>query len=277
MKDNTAPIESITATSSLGETINGSGVSIISVKGTLNNGLEADMSRATVTYTVVEGDSVEVFDTNKVRAVGTGTSVVEIKAELSGGSATTRLTFQADVNAVFIPPTIVYDLRGTGNSGNRRNSTSAYTEPIACGNNWEIAEELCAENMRQGQRDEINWQDYGLSCATRAIGDDVGLRLVIPNSGWYSFAMSGLGYASGGTAAIYLNNVYLGEYNYYSDVFLQNKGNTAMRTVYLEAGTHTLLMRTVGGIRGYYQYPATITLKGVATIPHCRLSACDGG
>ena len=270
--DVSSPLKSIEVHSSRGTELKGRVSTALSVTGTLENGLEADMSGAEVVYSVIQGDAVTV-EGNRATVAKAGSATVQASATLNGVTVTGTIALTADPDAAAVPPDIIYDFRATDADGPRPDGGSAYEHKIADGRPWELVEALCATRIRSDQPNLARYQSYGLQCAVGAqntpIESDVAMRLVVGNDGYYTVNLSGLGYVGGGVAALYLDGVYAGEYNYYSTTTILQQPAKDLRTLYLTEGEHHLTMRTVRTIAQYQygQYPGVLTLKGVEAAP----------
>lgn len=102
-----------------------------------------------------------------------------------------------------------------------------------------------------------------------AITSDTVFDVNIPYTGYYRFTFAGSNSAYGAYAAIYVDDIYAGEYSFYSTSNSVRRASTeSLRSIPLNTGIHTVTIRSVSkpGL-GCYQYFNCMSFWGVDRLP----------
>ena len=151
------------------------------------------------------------------------------------------------------PENVTYDFRSGGATGAER-GTKAHTITIEGGANWEVIQELTATRLRSTANSALYMESYGFyagfGVADEPVESDIALKIVVPEDGYYTANLFGFGYNAGAVSALYVDDIYLGQYDYYSQAEVTAKPAKNLRTVWLAKGDHTLIMRCIAAAQG---------------------------
>ena len=165
------------------------------------------------------------------------------------------------------PADIVYDFHAPSDD------ISPFALKISGGSLWEIDEPNCAPRIQSTGRSPIRFQPCGFYSSLSAVNSppdsDVALNLQVAAAGYYTPKFTGGGYNDGCIAALYLDGVYLGEYSFFDSAGTSAKEAASLRTLYLDAGRHSLLIRGMREVAAnqFWMYPGGLTLQGVHAPP----------
>jgi uncharacterized protein YjdB len=147
---------------------------------------------------------------------------------------------------------------------------------------WRINKEKTSE-LVQSYDKGLRYQVYGIQSAVNVANapraSDTVFEILIPHDGYYAFEFQGGNY-EGAIANIYINDRYMGQYDFCNGRPMSPKGPVAlMNSIYLTEGIHTLVIRSVGRAdsnANYQQYPGLLyfrKLDGEPTISNVVFDA----
>ena len=216
-----------------------------------------------ITATVIS-DSKTNAKSIQLKALELGDNIdITISVILSG--KTNSITFPLSVVPIGTgaPPTKEFNFKEYVNKGKPIDATLEK-------DGFRIIPELTSAYV-QSFETGLRYQVYGIGSQIRPanvpIDSDTALEVKLQYGGNYQIQFSGGQYGSGGIVALYVDGVYVGEYDCYGNAVVE--GPTAsMRSLYLEAGNHTVTFRTVGtSSYGCNQYIGMLRFKGIEELP----------
>ncbi len=252
--DPTAPLGSIEIVSSRGDKIYRTQSTELSLIGTLESGLVVDMTQAEfsgVEYWT-EGGEVTI-DGNVATAAATGTAVIKAKATVNGKEQEATLEIEVDFDN--LPPLnnefISFRLKENPNV----DGTTPIRDNVSFANgwNWEPIKELSTKRAYNASLN-YRFQSFGADASMRGApnqghnaadpySSDLAFRFKISQSGWYEIAHIGGGNPDRGPTDIFIDNNFVGEYDYYNGGYADELREKRMRTIYLEEGVHIIVFR----------------------------------
>ena len=99
----------------------------------------------------------------------------------------------------------------------------------------------------------VGWQSYGMRGATqRKIGSSLALDFAINQNGFYDIIFKGIHATGGGTADIYIDGRYVGNYCFYASQTILQGESKLLRSLYLTEGIHSIafVLKKVGNGEG---------------------------
>ncbi len=228
----------------------------LSVSGVRESGLNADIDKSLVTYEFVENkDQAFKLEGNTLTALGEGRAVICAKlGEISSENLEVTASAAAAVSSIEL------DFR--------QNQTGAPTDAVFMTHGWQIDRSATAKETLAQRENLVYKAGVGIAAkitgtdATRA--SDMSVTFKAANDGEYAFDMFGGRFADGALAYIYVDEVFMGSYDFSGDN--QTAGDTAeLNSIYLTAGEHKITFRRVSG--GEYIYPGVVSINLLDSTP----------
>lgn len=116
--------------------------------------------------------------------------------------------------------------------------------------------------------DNLKFMSYGLSVGTSTLGDQLVFKVNIPSSGNYQLNMSGAIVTTGGVAGIYIDDIYVGSFDYGGTANNLDGLTMPLSGIYLTEGTHTITHRLIKSARaGTRIFPKKMEFVPQGTLP----------
>ncbi|WJH36874.1 Ig-like domain-containing protein [Paenibacillus sp. CC-CFT747] len=218
----------------------------VALTGTMTDGSPADLSKADSIQFESSDPSIISVDANgtsaTLHALALGQSVIKATATLAGVtvSAARRVVVGEPVRFDFTQP-IDSTIEQTG---------------------WQIVDSKVPAGSTV-----IRNQEYGIQVQSNEVGQYITFAIQVPASGYYTFNLNGAGASSGAVAALSVDGLELGDYNFYSSAYVKEKGSQMLRTYWMEEGVHrfTLLVKEKAGY--FHLYPGLLELVKRRSFP----------
>lgn len=115
----------------------------------------------------------------------------------------------------------------------------------------------------------LTFMSYGLRSLMPANGDQVVFQVKIPEAGSYRLDVTGGQYGPGAEAAIYVNDTYMGIYNFIGSGVPVGE-TTRLNSIYLSEGTHRVAYRMINATRAdrcfYIRHNTFVSLSALPEI-----------
>ena len=257
-----SPLASVSLASSLGTELRGSVTTELSVSGKLENGAAADLTRAEIVYSLVSGDAVALSE-NRATVIKEGQATVRADVTLDGVTRSDELTLSANPKAVYI-----FDFKSSDKHPDNTLGRDVRIEE----DGWQI--DMQNSSPRLAQSNYTRFQPYGLYISITEAGvpraSDCVIDFAIGSDGLYTFNFCGAVDPIGGIAALYIDDIYVGEYSFYNSSYIEQSTYLDMRSLPLTAGVHKLTIRSMrAGVGGKYynQWPGCLTFTQIDALP----------
>ena len=214
----------------------------LSVSGRLTSGFAADLSSAEISYKATENAGVIELDeaTGAIKGVALGSAKVQATVTLRGVTLTSQeKTILVREGAA---DDVVIDFAAKL-SGKPVDATIAT-------HGWAVNREATAESVLGADAGEFRYQAYGVAARINGIDTkrdaDVSFQVLIPGSGDYRLEVAGGQYGAGCVAAVFVDGVYMGNYDFYSQDNILRGEAAKLNSIHLDAGAYPDLPPHIG-------------------------------
>ena len=228
-------------------TVQRGGTAQLRVAGKLENGFAADLSGAEIRYFLTQESRAASVDEASGLVTGLEEGSVTIQASVTYGGT----LFETEPKTLLVrsgvtppedpvqePGDVIIDF--TINQNGSPLDATFYTH------GWEIDREGTAEALVSGAR-ILRYQSIGLDIRPGAVDvkkrADLALRVKIPNEGAYQLDIDYATASSGILTAVFVDGVYMGQYDCYSAASGVGKGSISLNSIALSAGEHVVTLR----------------------------------
>lgn len=214
----------------------------LNIQGTLGNAWPADLSAATITYS---SDNVNIasVDNGKVSAVGAGIANIKVSVTLNGITECVNIPFEVFGTIRFVK----YDFK--------KGITSTIEK-----NGWRVL-----------GSDAPSYRDQAYGIQVQSDKDQyITFEIDVPTAGYFTPKFTGASSGGGAVADIMLDNIFIGQTDFYSAATIYDTPPVLLKTLLLEEGIHKFTLKAVdksAGSWGYNMYPSGLELVRQETPP----------
>ncbi|MBQ9986259.1 MAG: S-layer homology domain-containing protein [Oscillospiraceae bacterium] len=228
----------------------------LSVSAKMSDDTDVDMQAAEVAFESLDESVATVSADGIVTPVAKGTAQIKVSVTYKGKTVDKTVSIP-------VTETPIYEKKIVDFKAQKAASVQTSTFDT---NGYVLNTTITTPSIKT-----IRYQPYGIQVSSD-INNAVAFDFEIGEAGYYDIEFQGGGYAGGGTANLYIDNKYIGEYCFY------DAGNDTlqaemkrMRSIELSEGVHTLILTATkagdgkGNGRSANMYPGIIIFTGTGT------------
>ncbi|MBQ2741408.1 MAG: S-layer homology domain-containing protein [Oscillospiraceae bacterium] len=237
------------------------------------NGTAVDVENGASVRFESSDEKIATVDANGV-VTGKSEGRVTITAFVTIDGATVSGTFDIDVSDT----AMTYDFEVDFSNGYKVEGETPYTATVEK-NGWQVNLDETDAYLATSSSAKITQQSYGLLVSSDFAEDrnNVTFDFYVPSTGTYNISFRGTTFSNGAVGYIYIDNKFVGEYDFYSVSTLPNAYSVKLRPLMLEGGrNHTITFVPVkkGGdgvgkgalAISKFSFEGTTTLDGIRAI-----------
>ncbi|MEN6315881.1 MAG: S-layer homology domain-containing protein [Clostridiaceae bacterium] len=241
----------------------------LKLSGRMSSGYAAYLQNATVSYEIVSCEpagAITIAQDGTINGVTLGgTATVKATVTLRG------VTRESNLYSVTVAEPDAKDAAFNF----LKNRVSKPINATLAIHGWEINSAKSSDAAIKSNY-HTYYDPYVTYCIRSMVADsgtpvsaDTVFNINIPYTGYYRFTFAGSNGDYGADAAIYVDDIYAGEYSFYSASATVRRASTeSLRSIPLNSGIHTVTIRSVSKPdKGCYQYFNCMSFWGVDRLP----------